>query len=380
MKHAPLIRLMLAILMPVLPLKIFADPEPSSVPKTTVFSSTGEPAVPGTPPASVPDARVQWEREVQGWKGAVEVDGEVQENLISFGHNHIIRGKVQGDVIKFGGSVAILGEVKGSVTVLGGNVIVLGPVHGDVTAIGGNISVDALVTGNVLSLGATCTGSQADIRGEVSQTRADFNFKWDSQSMFSNEQIASALGRGLVGISDFFLSTLSLLWGVSLLIWNVCLSLLVVTLFPGAVNRAANTLRQFPVRCGFVGMVWSAVFWVLLLGALLLCLLLVGLPIVFCLVVFDFLLGAFGSAVAGTRVGRFVLQRSGHADPSEHLAVFSGCCVLGVIRLIPYAGTVVWWIAGWMGVGAAILSRLEGYAGTPSSLPPPVPGAPIREV
>lgn len=310
-------------------------------------------------PAS--DFRAAWEARIKQWRNSEILEGVVTNSRLTFGSRQIIRGRVQGNVISLGNSVAVLGEVDGSVTVVGGDAIILGPVRGDVSVFGGNLQVDAPISGKALSMGSVQSGPNARFDG------APTEWGWDSGFSQANPDSdfhsrSGDLGSGIARI----LWPTSIGARVLISLWHLCISMIVAACFPLRVMRAAETVRASPFRCGLFGLLWSGGFWLAVIGSLFLCIFLIGIPILAVLVLVNFLIRAFGITVVAYCVGCSLLKIEGECDRPWRIVVPVGILLLCCLSSAHLFGTLLWWIAAWVGVGATLLSRKP----PPSDQPP----------
>ena len=147
-------------------------------------------------------------------------------------------------------------------------------------------------------------------------------------------------------------------------------------LFEPAILRAQAELRRAPARCAAFGFLWKIAFWMLFAGCVVLSLMFIGLPLLVILIAFDLAVSAFGMTLVFSVVGERVAQRLNHAGASLYATVFAGACLLGLLRLIPIIGSVIWFAAGLFGTGAALAARFGVETQTPPRtmpLPPSVP-------
>jgi hypothetical protein len=108
-------------------------------------------------------------------------------------------------------------------------------------------------------------------------------------------------------------------------------------------------------------------------------LVLIGLPFILVVLVFDLALRVFGLTVTFAVVGEWVAKRLNRNGISIYAAVFIGACALGLLRLVPVAGSFIWFAAALFGVGATLATRF-GSATTPPALgytPGPPPMVPV---
>jgi len=81
-------------------------------------------------------------------------EGEIQDSVLSFGGNILIKGKVRQNVVAFGGQITIEGEVGESILGFGSEVTIKSSaeVNGDVVSIGGTLDKEfgALIKGDTI--------------------------------------------------------------------------------------------------------------------------------------------------------------------------------------------------------------------------------------
>jgi hypothetical protein len=176
-------------------------------------------------------------------------------------------------------------------------------------------------------------------------------------------------------IYDFWLSPFMLLLRSGLLIFWVALSCAMTALFQPAILRARAQLQQSPAHCAALGFVWMILFWILFAACLVLSMMLIGIPLIIVLIAFDMALSVFGMTLVFSVAGEWLARRLNHPNASIYAAVFIGACFLGLLRLIPIAGSLIWFAAGLFGVGATLGTRF-GAAPTPPA-PAPVAQLPV---
>jgi hypothetical protein len=151
---------------------------------------------------------------------------------------------------------------------------------------------------------------------------------------------------------------------VSLLfVWIV--AALAVTLASGReVRYSSIELRSAPLHCFALGLVTVTSF---VLTAILFSYLipyLVGLPLLIALGLFAFLAKIYGMIAVFHAIGTLVAGARSRDDLAQRrwlrgdlAMVLIGVLLLGAIRLIPIAGTVVWSIASVFGIGVALATK-----------------------
>ena len=353
------------------------SPDPTSAlpvapppPQTTEEKLEAESTV---PPQPDPKAE-RWRSEVLAWKNARRVEeGTESGSIRELSERVLILGTVNGDVSTVSGDVAVVGEVNGNVSSVSGTITVLGTVDGKASVVGGNLRVAGKVTGDASVVGGKLdTAPGGEVLGNSNSVGSSVNFDFrrhgDWKDKFDRD------GGGF--IKAFWFSPFMLIWRSALLILWVALSCAMAALFEPAILRAQEELRNAPARCVAFGFLWKIVFWMLFVGCIVLALMFIGLPLLVVLIAFDLAVSAFGMTLVFSMVGEGLARRLNHPNASLYATVFAGACLLGVLRLIPIFGSLIWFIAGLFGTGAALAARF-GIEPTPPArpitLPPSVP-------
>jgi hypothetical protein len=257
--------------------------------------------------------------------------------------------QVVGTVLIFGGDLTVAGRIEGSAVVIGGHVHVLssGVVARTVFCLGGAVRRDpgSVIVGNVVAL----QGNQFMAR------------------------IASGLYRTVK--SPFRAGTM-VGWAATTVLYLV-VAVVAAWLF----SRQLISVRERIVRHAGSSLGWGALGTVIVVPAISVLLLvsvigvLVLIPWLLIVVPLAFF---FGFVCMGAIVGRRLLRLLGMHRERLVASAAAGVLVLHVLRLIPYAGSVVWalaWVAGFGAVAAEVY--LWGRArrarrGTPACAPPAV--------
>jgi len=92
-------------------------------------------------------------------------------------------------------------------------------------------------------------------------------------------------------------------------------------------------------------------------------------PLIIVLVAFHLILGVFGMTLTFSVVGEWIAQRINHSAVSLYVAILVGACSLGLLRMVPVFGWMIWFVAGAFGTGAALAARF----GIPRNLSGPRP-------
>ena len=236
--------------------------------------------------------------------------------------------QVVGTVLIFGGNLTVAGRIEGSAVVIGGHVHVLssGVVSRTVFCLGGAVRRDpgSVIVGNVVAL----QGNQFMAR------------------------MASDLYRTVK--SPFRAGTM-VGWAATTVLYLV-VAVVAAWLF----SRQTISVRERMARHAGSSLGWGALGTVIVVPAISVLLLvsvigvLVLIPWLLVVVPLAFF---FGFACASALVGRRLLTLLGVRRERLVASAVAGVLVLHVLRLIPYAGSVLWalaWIAGFGAVAAEV--------------------------
>ena len=254
-------------------------------------------------------------------------EGEVQENIISFGGHVTVEGRIKESIVVFGGSITLSGEVGDSVVGFGSKITLTSTavVKNDVASIGGTLNKEP---------GCVIEGDTVYFKGGQALS------KLFSGSIFSFPLIPIILIIKLIG---FF-------------VW-LLIALIMSALFPRPLTLASSQIRTafWPiVGTGLAGII---IFGALVVVFALLSLVLIGIP-------FLLLLGAIGLAVKifgqvalfhffGESLGRSFNRRS--LAPAA--AVVIGLVVISFLKFIPILGFFFSFCLSLMGWGVTIRTR-----------------------
>ncbi len=310
---------------------------------------------------------------------------ETSEGAVVFGGPLEVRGRVEGDAVAIGGGITVDGEVTGDVAAVGGPVS-LGPeaeVWGDAVSVGGTVrrQSGAVVHGQVVEVPFGSTINFPDW--------GDWNFwpptKWpQGEVLFTPWRlVAKAMWR---------------VFGIAVLALLACLVLLVA---PRPVERVQRAIAVEAWKAGLIGFLAQALFLpTLLVVILVLCISIIGIPLLLlvpfaimglCLVAF---VGYCGVAY---QIGRFIERRFGWDLTSPYLVITVGVVAIHVWSLVGALlawgplwifsimfrtfGALIWYVAGTVGFGAALLTRFgtTDIAGGAAPELPPAAGPPGGE-
>lgn len=261
-----------------------------------------------------------------------------RDRVIAIGHHLWVEGEVQNDAVVVDGSALVAGTVTGDVIVLGGDAFLVGKakIGGDVYVLGGKIDS---------APGVTIDGRAVAYPGA------------------SDVWIALISGPTLGQSSDP-----RLVFGTKLVLlafWTL-VTLLVFGFGRREVLVTSDSIRQRPFHNFFLGltgvaaMVLTALFVTAFLGAL------VGLPLIILVAVVALVLRFWGMVAIFHALGSWILRR---LTPPLRLKLQSapiqaatwGLVALGMVKLVPYLGLWTWSLATFIGVGAALQTRLGRF-------------------
>lgn len=292
------------------------------------------------------NSREKWLAEANEQPGAEMI--ETASKVERINQSVIIRGKVNGPCNLVNGDLYVLGEVQGPVSVIKGDVTVLGQVHGPVKAVLGDVRVAGKVDGpvNVIagrllrSEGAHISSSTSVLNG-MSEAETSWMANWQEEDL---DNLLDSL------VSPWAFA----FWGV-LLVWWLCAPALLALLMPEAIEQGETLLRANALKAVAFGLLFWAIFWFLTIAAALLCFLLVGIPILGLLALVYVAVKWFGLTVVFLWSGRRLCSLFGRQPSSLFPPLIVGAVVLGLIRMIPLLGAIVWIFAGLFAAGACVM-------------------------
>lgn len=248
-------------------------------------------------------------------------------------------GAVQSDQYAFGHDLVVSAPVAGSVQVFSGSADVRSAISGDLVVFGGDVkfSGDGVVYGNVIHAGGGIVNGEGRIRGKL-------------QSLSTLEGAAASVTQKAVVLS-------------LLLVWLVVA--VVLTLISGREIRVSSQeIRASPLYCFALGLVAVTSFVLTAIVFSYLVPFVVGIPLLAALGVFAILTKVYGmvavfhtlgTVVAGARTRDQLLARKWFRGDIAMIVV--GLFILGLLRLLPVAGVIIWSLASVFGIGVALATR-----------------------
>lgn len=252
-----------------------------------------------------------------------------------------------------GEAVVVSGTLDGDLQMFGGSLRIDGRVEGDVFTFGTSIEIGSggRIAGGLTAIGGTISGLRADaVGGELMVRTRDH----------SAQAIADA---GLLGpFAGGRTPTLfSLALQLSLLVvWLVGAVLL--TLASGREIRATSIeIRQSPGHTFLLGLVGFTSFILTAVVFSYLIPFLVGIPLLLALGAFGIFVKIFGMVAVFHAIGAMVAAPRSREQLGRRRLIrgdlalaIAGLLVLGLLRLVPVVGVILWMIASVIGIGAAL--------------------------
>ena len=240
----------------------------------------------------------------------------------AFWHDTVIGSPVAGSVQAYGGSVDVRDVIDGDLLVFGGNV---------------SFSGRGRVNGNVIYAGGRIANGEGRIGGEA----------WPLASL---EGAVVSMTKTAVILSLLF-------------VW-LCTAVVVTLISGREVRFSSMEIRASALHCFVLGLVAFTSFVLTAIMFSYLVPFLIGIPLLAALAVFAILtkiygmvavFHAIGTLIAGSRTREQLATRKWLRGDVAMVVI--GVLVLGAIRLIPVAGTLVWSGASIFGIGVALATK-----------------------
>jgi cytoskeletal protein CcmA (bactofilin family) len=282
-------------------------------------------------------------------------EGEIEDNVLSFGGNIVIKGTVSENVIAFGGTITIEGEVGDSVLGFGSVVILrsTAEIKGDVVSVGGTLKKESGVL----------------IRGDT--IFFDFAQTADIQK-FLKESLLGTFGVSLI---PFFL----ILKVITIFLWFI-LAIALTAIFPRQISYASSQIKSSFWPIFGTGLLSIIIYTFLIIFSALLSLVLIGIPILICLIIIGIVIKIFGRVILFYFFGHALIKAFGSKNPSPLLSAALGCILISFISLIPIFGSPLFtFVISALGWGVVIRTkfgntenwfRRQGKKAAPAPIPP----------
>lgn len=259
------------------------------------------------------------------------------------------------EVYVFGRNVIIKKQAKG-VLAIGGDVIIEGRVTGDVATIGGNVvqENDGYIGGDVIVFGGSYRpAAEKPLREEGKETIMFAVFENELRSI--GQEPSQMLSPEIT--PSFFAQrfVLALFWFL--------LSMVVATVAPGAVSRAALRVRLTWPRTLGVGVFFFAGIVAMIVGAALTLPEYLGLTIFLMGLVVVILAYVFGRVALHVALGKILTKHVNNGNNrSETLSILIGVVLLTVLLSLPYLWVLVLFGVLSTGLGLFLTARTSPEA------------------
>ena len=252
--------------------------------------------------------------------------GSVQDNIISFGGDVLIKGKVEEDVVVFGGTVTVEGEIGNILFCLGTDI---------------NLKDSSIIHGDVVALGGTLTKEPGNfIHGDT------IYFK-SSTEVF--KAVSGGFNLAFFPVFLLFKLMVSFIW--------LILALVLVAILPRQIQFASSRIRHdFGPILG-IGILAIVVFTAMVIFAALLSLLLIGLPLMFVLIILGIVIKVFGQVILYHFFGSSLSKAIGKQASSPFLAVIIGFLGVTLLGFIPILGFLISFFVSVLGWGVVIRTK-----------------------
>jgi hypothetical protein len=260
---------------------------------------------------------------------------------------HIQEGSVaRNRVVALGQDLWLDGEATSQVVVLNGQARIRGRIAGDLIVLGGDAELGekAAIEGDLYVLGgsiAMASGAQVEGRSVAYPEASDLwiaLIEGPTLGTEANPRVVIGAKLALIAFWAF----------LTLLLFGVARRELLAT----SESIARQPFRNFFLGLtGVAAMVLTALFFSAFSGALL------GVPLLVLVVVVALVLRFWGMVALFHALGTLLTKRfAGKTIPIQ--AATWGLLALGLVKLVPYLGLWIWSLATFIGVGAALESRL----------------------
>jgi hypothetical protein len=301
--------------------------------------------------------------------GNATIKGVVDGDLAVMGGMVDVTGIVNGDAAVFGGNIDIMGTIDGDVAVFGGNIINKGIIDGDLFVIGGTVKLDSgsVVEGDISMVGGTVDSDEnAVVVGNVESIEMEALSEILPRISRAFRFPRTIPGRGFFGVV-FFLSALIVVY---------ILNLLILLIFPNAIDRIVDKLTTNVWACVGLGLGLEVLYIPLII---IFAVSVIGIPLIPLFVLAVFLAVLFGVSALSLIIGRHVC--TGFNWKTKHrVGLFSiGWAVIMIIpfigsllssirtigSLVMMLGTIIIYVAATIGLGAVIFALVKKN-GTPA--------------
>ena len=296
--------------------------------------------------------------------GSVELDGNVRRSAFASGGDVTVTATIGRDLYAAGGTLRVAPEasVSGDASLAGGTVDVDGPIGGNLRAAGERLTVNGSVGGDVHFAGDKIRlGPNARISGGV-YYRSGGDLVADPGAEVSggirkatSDRAWPRMARGA-----------TIVGGITVSLGMVLLGAILVLGMPRFSREAGAAIRVKPwlaIGVGCAMLVGVPVALAVLVVTL------VGIPLAILLAFAYVALLMLGYLIAAIFVGDFALERIDAQKLGSvwwrALFMVLAIVVIALVRQVPVAGDLAWWILFLAGVGAFTLRAWQGFKNDP---------------
>ena len=297
--------------------------------------------------------------------GDVTIAGSVGRNLYAAGGDVRLEGVVEDDVRMAGGTLRVAPEARigGDATLAGGSIIVDGFVGGDLHAYGDRIVVNGSISGDVELTGDKLRlGPDARVAGRVVYRSHD-DVVMEPGAVVAGGITKSEKDHAWRRIAK----GATLAGGITISLGMVILGAVLVLGMTRFSREAAMSIRRKPWQVIGLG---CAVLVGVPVALAVLIVTIIGIPLA---VLLAFAYGALlmlGYLIGAIFLGDFALERIDAAklDSVWWRALFMllAIVVIAIVRQVPVAGGLAWWLLFLAGVGAFTLRAWQGFKNDPA--------------
>ena len=250
-------------------------------------------------------------------------------------------------VVAVGRDLTVAGDAESDVAALNGSIRVSGRVGGDVIVLGGDARLEesARVSGDVFVLGGRIEAGAGSVIGGRSVAYPSVGSAW--------LLLLEGPALGLEPLSSVVISA-KLALVAAWMGWTLVL----FAATGREVLATSESVARQPFRNFFVGLAGVFALFLTALFFSAFATALVGVPLLLLVAVVALGLKLWGMVGVFHATGAWLLARAGRRRPLPLNVAVLGLLVLGLVKLVPWVGTWVWTLATFIGVGAALTTKL----------------------
>jgi hypothetical protein len=250
------------------------------------------------------------------------------------------------EVVALGRDLVIEGEALRDVAVVNGDARIEGRVQGDLIVLGGSarLTASARIEGDVFAVGGAIeTATGAEIAGRA-VAYPSIGAAWLT--------LLEGPSLGLSATSPVVVAA-----KLALLTAWLALALALLAVSGRGVLATSELVRLDAARSFVTGLTAVLALFLTALALVTFVPGVAGVPLLLLVLLFGVLLKLWGMVAVFHAVGAWAIRTLGKRRPQPLNAATLGLLLLGAIKLIPFAGILVWWLATFVGIGVALASK-----------------------